>query len=236
MSYGPDQILEGAGDSDYERYIRTPELLKLQKGPDEWLHRDELLFTVVHQTSELWLKLATSEVSESLEHLASGNPKMALRLFPRILLCIAYCHDPLDMLEQMSPWDYQQVRRALGHGSGFDSPGFNSLRKSLPSLWTEFSRLLNDAGITLLELFLNHEKYDDLYRLAEGLLEIDERMYLWRIRHFKVVERSIGAKVSGTQGTPVEVLGNLNSFHFFPELWEIRTTITNYAIAEEGEN
>ena len=56
---------------------------------------------------------------------------MALRLFPRILLCISYCHDPLDMLEQMSPWDYQQVRRALGHGSGFDSPGFNSLRQSI---------------------------------------------------------------------------------------------------------
>ena len=88
MSYGPDQILEGEGTSDYERYIRTSELLRLQKGPDEWVHRDELLFTVVHQTSELWLKLATSEISQSLEYLAANNPKMALRLFPRILLCI----------------------------------------------------------------------------------------------------------------------------------------------------
>jgi tryptophan 2,3-dioxygenase len=236
MSYGPDQILEGAGESDYERYIRTPELLSLQKGPGEWLHRDELLFTVVHQTSELWLKLATSEVSQTLDYLEKGNPKMALRLFPRILLCISYCHDPLDMLEQMSPWDYQQVRRALGHGSGFDSPGFNSLRKLLPLLWEQFEKSLANEGVTLLELFLHHEEHDELYRLAEALLEVDERMYLWRIRHFKVVERSIGAKVSGTQGTPVEVLGRLNAYLFFPELWEIRTTITNYAIAEEGEN
>ena len=236
MSYGPDQILEGEGNSDYERYIRTSELLRLQKGPDEWVHRDELLFTVVHQTSELWLKLATSEISQSLEYLAAINPKMALRLFPRILLCIEYCHEPLDMLEQMSPWDYQQVRRALGHGSGFDSPGFNSVRKVIPGLWDEFTRLLEAEGLTLLELFLNHEEHDELYRLAEGLFEIDERMYLWRTRHFKVVERSIGAKVSGTQGTPVEVLGRLNSFLFFPELWEIRTTITNYAISQEGEN
>ena len=37
MSYGPDQILEGEGNSDYERYIRTSELLRLQKGPDEWV-------------------------------------------------------------------------------------------------------------------------------------------------------------------------------------------------------
>ena len=75
MSYGPDQILDGEGNSDYERYIRTPELLSLQKGPDEWLHRDELLFTVVHQTSELWLKLATSEISQSLEYLAADYPQ-----------------------------------------------------------------------------------------------------------------------------------------------------------------
>jgi tryptophan 2,3-dioxygenase len=140
------------------------------------------------------------------------------------------------MLEQMSPWDYQQVRRALGHGSGFDSPGFNSIRKSIPKLWVQFTRALENEKLELLDLFLNHQDHDELYRLAEGLLEIDERMFLWRNRHFKVVERSIGSKVSGTQGTPVEILGRLNSFLFFPELWDIRTTITNYAIAQEGEN
>ena len=59
------QILEGVGGNDYERYIRTDELLALQKGPDEWLHRDELLFTVTHQSSELWLKLAVSEIGEA---------------------------------------------------------------------------------------------------------------------------------------------------------------------------
>jgi len=236
MSYGPDQILEGAGNSDYERYVRTVELLSLQKSPDEWMHRDELLFAVVHQSSELWLKLVTSEVNQAISYLEEDNLKMALRLFPRILLGIKYCHDQLDMLEQMSPWDYQQVRRALGHGSGFDSPGFNSIRKSIPKLWVQFTRALENEKLELLDLFLNHQDHDELYRLAEGLLEIDERMFLWRNRHFKVVERSIGSKVSGTQGTPVEILGRLNSFLFFPELWDIRTTITNYAIAEEGEN
>ena len=45
MAYGPDQILEGAGNSDYERYIRTVELLNLQPRPETWKHRDELLFS-----------------------------------------------------------------------------------------------------------------------------------------------------------------------------------------------
>ena len=48
----------GPGASDYERYLRTDELLALQKTPEEMEHRDELLFQTVHQSSELWLKLA----------------------------------------------------------------------------------------------------------------------------------------------------------------------------------
>ena len=59
--YAP--ILPGPGASDYERYLRTDELLSLQKTADEWVHRDELLFFTVHQTSELWLKLAWNEVA-----------------------------------------------------------------------------------------------------------------------------------------------------------------------------
>ena len=43
MSYGPDQILEGEGKSDYERYLKLSELLKLQPTKDAWKHRDELL-------------------------------------------------------------------------------------------------------------------------------------------------------------------------------------------------
>ena len=44
-------ILPGPGDSDYERYLRTDELLSLQKTADEWVHRDEILFQTVHQSS-----------------------------------------------------------------------------------------------------------------------------------------------------------------------------------------
>ncbi len=236
MSYGPDQILDGVGKSDYERYLKLSELLQLQPVKESWKHRDELLFTVVHQTSELWLKHASAEAGQAAAYLKDNQIRSALRLFPRILLAIKYCHESLDMLEQMSPWDYQQVRRALGHGSGFDSPGMNSIRKAIPPLGVEFNRLLGVEKIDLIQLFIRHTEFEDLYLLAESLIELDERMYLWRHRHFKVVERSIGLKVSGTQGTPVEILSKLNNFTFFPELWDARTAITNYAIAEEGEN
>lgn len=233
MSYGTDQILSGAGASDYERYIRTEELLSLQKGPDEWLHRDELLFTIVHQSSELWLKLAASEIDQIIQYLNGDQIPRALRLLTRVTMCIEYTTTQLDMLEQMSPWDYQQVRRALGHGSGFDSPGFNAIRKSMPPLVEAFRAQVTKANISLLQLFLTHDQFEDLYQLAERILDVDERLILWRSRHFKVVERSIGINVVGTQGTPVEVLGRLREQTFVPELWDVRTDLTNYAIAGE---
>lgn len=233
MSYAKPPVLAGSGKSDYENYLRTDELLSLQRNSDQWEHRDELLFTIVHQTSELWLKLACSEVTAAIENLCKNNLREPQRLLSRTVLCIQQIQNALDMLEKMSPWDYQQVRRALGHGSGFDSPGFNELRRLVPKLGEEFERLLNRSKIDLLTLFLNDRVYEDLFQIAEGLLDIDEQISLWRSRHFKVVERSIGMKVQGTQGTPVEVLGRLNSFRFFPKLWDIRTEITNYSLDQE---
>ena len=58
-----EPILAGDGASDYERYLNTDALLGLQKTADEWVHRDELLFQTVHQSSELWLKLAWNDVA-----------------------------------------------------------------------------------------------------------------------------------------------------------------------------
>lgn len=229
MTYAKPPVLSGTGKSDYENYLRTEELLRLQKSPEQWHHRDELLFTIVHQTSELWLKLASAEVSEAISRLQQNDLREPQRLLSRVVLCIHQIHDALDLLEKMSPWDYQQVRKALGHGSGFDSPGFNELRRLIPLLGLEFHRLLQQNNVDLLTLFLHDRLYEDLFQIAEWLLEIDERMLLWRTRHIRVVERSIGAESEGTQGTPVEALTKMQRFKFFPELWEVRNRLTKYA-------
>ncbi|CAB4867884.1 unannotated protein [freshwater metagenome] len=229
MSHGAEQVLEGRGGSDYERYIRTDELLALQKAPDEWLHRDELLFTVTHQSSELWLKLAIAEIGESLAYLRDGRVQPALRLLARVRMCIGFTTSQLDMLEQMTPWDYQQVRKALGHGSGFDSPGFAGMRALIPELGEVFFARLEAAGLTLVELFTGVEANEDLYQLAEMLIDLDEALMGWRDRHFKAVERTIGFNVRGTQGTPVEVIGALRDRKFFPALWDVRSTLTDLA-------
>ena len=53
------------------------------------------------------------------------------------------------------------------------------------------------------------------------------------MRHFKVVERIIGAGAIGTQGTPVELLGKLIHSRFYPELWDVRDELTEIAKKEE---
>ncbi len=227
-------VLPGRGGSDYERYLRTDELLELQKEPGERAHHDELLFQTVHQSSELWLKLAWNEVELAAEHLERGEIPPALRLLRRSSLCLQLITAQLDMLEHMSPWEYTKwIRPVLGHGSGFDSPGFRELRRVAPVLAQAFHKLRRDAGLSIAEVYTRGREHEDLYQLAEQVTELDERVTVWRMRHYKVVARVIGDEVVGTQGTPAELLGGLVKQKLFPELWEARNELTELAKREE---
>jgi tryptophan 2,3-dioxygenase len=219
-------ILSGAGGSDYERYLRTDELLALQKTADEVVHRDEHLFQAVHQSSELWLKLAGTELEQAAALLAGDGIQGATRLVRRASDCMELVTSQLHMLEHMSPVDYAVVRTALGHGAGFDSPGFRRVHKISPILGEAFDALLKRRGTDLVSVYCAGYAHEDLFQLAEQLITWDERVILWRFHHLKVVERIIGGNVIGTQGTPVEVLGKRIDLRFFPALWTVRDELT----------
>jgi tryptophan 2,3-dioxygenase len=136
------------------------------------------------------------------------------------------------MLEHMSPWEYTEVRKVLGHGSGFDSPGFKEIRRVGKSLGEQFQAARERAGLSLVEVYTRGREFENLYNLAEQIIELDERITVWRVRHFKVVQRTIGADVIGTQGTPVEVMGRLIHHSFFPELWDVRNDLTRMNLPE----
>jgi tryptophan 2,3-dioxygenase len=227
MSELSKPVLPGTAASDYERYLRTDELLSLQKTADEWVHRDELPFQSVHQTSEIWLKLAWTEVEEAARLVGAGDLPAAIRLLRRANDCLKLVTAALEMLEHMSPWEYTELRKALGHGSGFDSPGFVALRHVAKTAGEEFDAARERAGLTLAEVYTRGREFEDLYTLAEQLIELDERVAVWRVRHFKVVQRTIGGDVVGTQGTPVEIMGRLIHHSLYPELWDVRNELTN---------
>jgi tryptophan 2,3-dioxygenase len=227
-------ILPGDAPSDYERYLRTDELLSLQKPAEERVHRDELLFQTVHQSSELWLKLAVSEVEEATRLIDADELVAAARPLRRVVLCVRQVTDALDMLDLLDPWDYHSVRTALGHGSGFDSPGFRHLARATPLLGAAFERALDRAGAPLEDVYRRRAEFEPLHQLAELLTDVDERLRLWRFRHYSVVARAIGEESIGIQGTPVQLLVKLIAQRQMPRLWEVRSRLTEIFDAERA--
>jgi tryptophan 2,3-dioxygenase len=228
-------ILPGAGDSDYERYLRTDELLALQKTPEEMSHPDELLFQTVHQTSELWLKLAGWEIENATKLIKQRRFGAAVGLIRRAVHSMDIVTDNLAMLEHMSPWDYQTIRAGLGHGSGFGSPGFTHVNLVTPALGDAFEAVLKDYSLSHVELYQRWREFPDLHAVAEGLLDWDHKQTLWRVHHFKVVRRVIGGGVVGTAGTPVEILGKLIHRTRFSALWTVRDELTRLAREKEAK-
>src|SRR5207248_1628166 len=142
------------GQSVYERYLRTEELLSLQTPEDELVQHDELQFQVVHQVFELWWKEAAFELRSIRILLQQFNLPPALRLMHRVIRIQFLMLENMRMLETMTPWDFHSFRKVLADGAGTDSPGFHALMSISPLLWmisltcllTNRSRLLKSTS------------------------------------------------------------------------------------------
>jgi len=219
-------ILPGKGASDYERYLHTDELLALQKSPEEFLHKDEMTFQVVHQASELLLKGVDWELGRARSNIEEGDFSNAARLIRRANHMLEYPISMLHVLETITPYDYHLIRAGLGHGSGLDSPGFLSMLHVGPRLGEVFQAQLRKANLSVDDLYRRHDEFFGLHDVAERLLDFDERIHLFRFHHLKLAQRIIGGGVIGTMGTPVEVLHQRMEHLFYKELWDVRNQIT----------
>jgi tryptophan 2,3-dioxygenase len=219
-------ILPGQGASDYERYLRTDELLALQKLATELLHKDEMTFQVVHQASELLMKGAAFELERALQCVTEGDFLNAARLIRRANMELEYPISMLHVLETITPYDYHLIRAGLGHGSGLDSPGFLALLHIGPRLGQAFDQELQKKTLTVDDLYRRHAEFFGMHDVAERMLDFDERMHLFRFHHLKLAQRIIGGGVVGTMGTPVEVLHQRMEHLFYKELWDVRNRIT----------
>lgn len=219
-------ILPGKGASDYERYLRTDELLALQKKTAELRHPDELTFQVVHQASELMLKGAAFELERALQCVNHSEFPDAARLIRRANMELEYPISMLHVLETITPYDYHIIRGGLGHGSGLDSPGFLAMLHIGPRLGQEFDHQLQKAGLSMIDLYRRHQEFFGLHDVAERMLDFDERMHIFRFHHLKLAQRIIGGGAIGTMGTPVEVLHQRMEHLFYKELWDVRNQIT----------
>lgn len=219
-------ILEGKGTTDYERYLRTDELLSLQTPTDKLSHPDELTFQVVHQSSELLMKGASWELERARLALTEGNYPNSARLMRRGNAMLEHPISLLHILETITPYDYHIIRSGLGHGSGLDSPGFLSLLHIAPRIGEAFQEQLTSKGLTADDIYRRHEEFFGLHDVAERMLDFDECMQLFRFHHLKLAQRIIGGGVIGTMGTPVEILEQRMQHVAYRELWDLRNQIT----------
>ena len=225
MKHDHSPVLPGHGATDYARYMRTDDLLGLQRSPDEVIHRDELLFQVVHQSTELWLKLAAAELGEATAQVGAGRLPVAEALLARATLAVRLVTDQLEMFRFLSPVDFQAMQPALGNGSGAESPGWREVQGASRKLGRAFDKQLATQGVAAADL-RPADLSDPLHRLAEAMVEWDERVSVWRVRHYQVALRIGGHPPAGSPGSPANMLAKLAGHRFFPELWQARMNAT----------
>jgi tryptophan 2,3-dioxygenase len=217
-----------AAPTDYELYLRVPELLGLQKPPEQRACPDELLFQVVHQAAELWMKLVDHEAQRLIEALKPaeaadlGSARMTLH---RIHLAQQVLLDGMAPLYTLSPTDYMRIRAVLGRGSGQESPGFRRMLALGGEIWPHFERLLAHRGVTLREIYLEPRRHADLFSVAEGMMDFDLRLQEWRNRHILLVYRTIGVGTPSLKGKHSELLERGLRTQFFPALWAVRDEV-----------
>ena len=111
----------------YGNYLAVDELLALQRPLSEGPEHDEMLFIVIHQVYELWFKQLLHEVDHVIALLDAGELHRAQHSLKRILTILKVLVAQLDILETMTPLEFQSFRTRLEAASGFQSDQFRQL-------------------------------------------------------------------------------------------------------------
>jgi tryptophan 2,3-dioxygenase len=114
----------------YISYLKVDELLELQQPESDGEH-DEMLFIVIHQTYELWFKQMLHEIAELQKTLESGKSHRSLAILGRVRTIMKTCVGQLDILETMTPLQFNTFRGRLQSSSGFQSAQFREFEAVL---------------------------------------------------------------------------------------------------------
>ena len=115
----------------YTSYLAVDELLKLQKPLSDGPEHDEMLFIIIHQTYELWFKQLIHEFQQAQRALETGDTHHALSILGRIRTIMKVCVAQVDILETMTPLQFNAFRGYLASSSGFQSSQFRKVEAIL---------------------------------------------------------------------------------------------------------
>ena len=119
-----------AAPLSYNKYLRVPELIRLQDCLADPPHHDELLFITIHQTYELWFKQILHEVDVAIERMNGDRAAAAARAIHRVVEIEKVLVDQIHILETMSPISFLGFRDELNPASGFQSMQFREIEFS----------------------------------------------------------------------------------------------------------
>jgi tryptophan 2,3-dioxygenase len=127
----------------YSSYLKVNELLALQKPLSEPVAHDELLFIVIHQVYELWFKQVLFELDTIALHLKQSDVIKCLRRLERVSEIFRVLISQVDILETMTPVEFNRFRSHLNPASGFQSLQFRELELLCGSDPEEYSKFLD---------------------------------------------------------------------------------------------
>jgi tryptophan 2,3-dioxygenase len=109
----------------YSQYLSLDKLLGAQHPYSH--HHDEMLFIVIHQVSELWMKLCLHELNATVDCIRRDDLGTAFKMLARVSSIQQQLLQSWDVLATITPHDYSAFRNSLGKSSGFQSPQYRML-------------------------------------------------------------------------------------------------------------
>ncbi|WHZ05210.1 tryptophan 2,3-dioxygenase [Neobacillus sp. YX16] len=106
-------------EMSYGDYLHLDKILDSQHRLSD--HHDEMLFIIIHQASELWMKLIIHELSEAINYIRQNDLEPSFKILSRVSRIQQQLIQSWSVLSTLTPSEYLEFRDKLGQSSGFQS-------------------------------------------------------------------------------------------------------------------
>ncbi|GAA0466653.1 tryptophan 2,3-dioxygenase [Alkalibacillus silvisoli] len=162
----------------YGDYLDLDSILNSQNRLSD--HHDEMLFIVIHQVSELWMKLTLHELQAAIQKVQEESFQPAFKMLARVSSIQNQIIKAWDVLSTMTPSEYLGFRDQLGHASGFQSYQYRMVEFALGYKTPQVIKIYEkepELQKKLIEAYEAPGLYDVAIRaLAKEGFEIDEEV------------------------------------------------------------
>lgn len=204
----------------YEKYMRTSELLSLQKDERDLCRPEELTIQIIHQISELHYKLTLQYLELAKAYMEAKCLSRSIDELRKVDTQIKHLLESLNLTNVIRSRDYLYIHKSLGLGSTMNSPGYIALLEKGPSLWKPFKDLLDERGITVSQLLRQGDSHYELFLLLQEMISFDEVFQILRNYYIKKDSKLLGTESHLDKDNQFYSPDNNGKFEFFPEIWK----------------